>query len=93
MLIYRVAPTASLFDLIPAGLLMFAHSVWMLVMLGILGARYRDLSEVVEMVMRIAFLATTKINRQDFGLSWNRLVEGTPMLGDEVDVEIAVEAE
>jgi ABC-2 type transport system permease protein/lipopolysaccharide transport system permease protein len=58
MLIYRVAPTASLFYLIPAGLLMFAHSVWMLVMLGILGARYRDLSEVVEMVMRIAFLAT-----------------------------------
>jgi polyisoprenoid-binding protein YceI len=41
---------------------------------------------------RIAFLATTKINRQDFGLSWNRLVEGTTMLGDEVDVEIAIEA-
>jgi polyisoprenoid-binding protein YceI len=41
---------------------------------------------------RIGFLATTKINRQDFGLSWNRLVEGTTMLGDEVDVEIAIEA-
>ncbi len=41
---------------------------------------------------RIAFLATTKINRQEFGLSWNRLVEGTTMLGDEVDVEIAIEA-
>jgi hypothetical protein len=25
-------------------------------------------------------------------LSWNRLVEGTTMLGDEVDVEIAIEA-
>ena len=41
---------------------------------------------------RIGFLATTKINRQEFGLSWNRLVEGTTMLGDEVDVEIAIEA-
>lgn len=41
---------------------------------------------------RIAFLATTKINRQDFGLTWNRMVEGTTMIGDEVDVEIAVEA-
>jgi polyisoprenoid-binding protein YceI len=41
---------------------------------------------------RIAFLATTKINRQDFGLTWNRMVEGTTMLGDEVDVEIAIEA-
>jgi polyisoprenoid-binding protein YceI len=41
---------------------------------------------------RLAFLATTKINRQDFGLTWNRMVEGTTMLGDEVDVEIAIEA-
>lgn len=58
MMIYRIAPTISLLYLIPAGLLMFAHSVWILVTLGILGARYRDLGEVVEMVMRIAFLAT-----------------------------------
>jgi polyisoprenoid-binding protein YceI len=41
---------------------------------------------------RLSFLATTKINRQDFGLTWNRMVEGTTMLGDEVDVEIAIEA-
>jgi len=41
---------------------------------------------------RIAFLATTKINRQDFGLTWNRIVEGATMVGDQVDVEIAVEA-
>ena len=41
---------------------------------------------------RIAFLATTKVNRQDFGLTWNRMVEGATMIGDEVDVEIAVDA-
>lgn len=41
---------------------------------------------------RIAFLASTKFNRQDFGLTWNRMVEGATMIGDEVDVEIAVEA-
>jgi polyisoprenoid-binding protein YceI len=41
---------------------------------------------------RIAFLASTKINRQDFGMTWNRLVEGATMIGDEVDVEIAIEA-
>jgi len=41
---------------------------------------------------RIAFLATTQINRQDFGLTWNRMVEGATMIGDVVDVEIAIEA-
>jgi polyisoprenoid-binding protein YceI len=41
---------------------------------------------------RIAFLASTKINRQDFGLTWNKMVEGATMIGDEVDVEIAIEA-
>ncbi len=33
-------------------------ALWVLIVLGILGARYRDLAEVVEMIMRIAFLAT-----------------------------------
>jgi polyisoprenoid-binding protein YceI len=41
---------------------------------------------------RVAFLATTKIDRRDFGLSWNQFIEGAAMLGDEVDVEIAIEA-
>jgi polyisoprenoid-binding protein YceI len=41
---------------------------------------------------RIGFLATTTIDRRDFGLDWNAFVEGTSLLGDEVDVEIAIEA-
>lgn len=58
LLIYRIAPTASFLYIVPAVLLAFLHSIWVIVVLGILGARYRDLSEIVEMVMRIAFLAT-----------------------------------
>lgn len=56
--IYRVTPTASWIYLVPAAALAFFHSVWVIVVLGILGARYRDLAEVVEMIMRIGFLAT-----------------------------------
>lgn len=41
---------------------------------------------------RIAFEATTIIDRQDFGVSFNQLVEGVGMIGDEVEISIAVEA-
>jgi len=41
---------------------------------------------------RVAFLATTTINRQDFGVSYNQTLESMTMLGDEVTIEIAIEA-
>ena len=41
---------------------------------------------------RIGFEASTKINRQDFGVSWNNLVEGAQMLGDEVEIQMVVAA-
>jgi polyisoprenoid-binding protein YceI len=41
---------------------------------------------------RIAFEATGRINRRDFGLTWSKLVEGTALVGDEVDIDIAIEA-
>lgn len=41
---------------------------------------------------RVAFLASTTIDRNDFGVSFNQLVEGVGMIGDEVDIEIAIEA-
>jgi polyisoprenoid-binding protein YceI len=42
---------------------------------------------------RIGFSASTRINRLDFGVSWNRAVEGGGlMLGDEVTIDIAIEA-
>ena len=37
--------------------------------------------------------ATTKINRSDFGLTWNKVLEsGGVMVGDEVAISIDVEA-
>lgn len=41
---------------------------------------------------RVAFEAETAINRKDFGLAWGKLVEGVALVGDEVTIELAVEA-
>lgn len=43
-------------------------------------------------VMRVGGLATTKINRKDFGLTWNQALEtGGVLVGDDVDITIDVE--
>jgi polyisoprenoid-binding protein YceI len=42
--------------------------------------------------MRTAFLASTKINRQDFGVSFNGPFEQIGQIGDEVTIDIAIEA-
>jgi polyisoprenoid-binding protein YceI len=42
---------------------------------------------------RAGFAATTSIDRKDFGLKWNRLLEaGGVLVGDEVKIDIEVEA-
>jgi polyisoprenoid-binding protein YceI len=41
---------------------------------------------------RTAFIASTTINRHDFGVSWNRAVETGAMLGDDVTIDLAIEA-
>ena len=42
---------------------------------------------------RIGFEASTTINRIDYGVTWNRVIEGGgAMLGDEVEIDIAIEA-
>lgn len=42
---------------------------------------------------RIGFEATTRVNRMDFGVAWNRAAEGGGVvLGDDVDISIAIEA-
>ena len=43
-------------------------------------------------VEKAGFEVAGKINRQDFGVAWNRVVEGAAMLSDDVDVLITVEA-
>lgn len=42
---------------------------------------------------RVGFNATTRVNRNDFGVSWNRAAEGGGLvLADEVDIEINLAA-
>lgn len=42
---------------------------------------------------RAAFEARTRINRQDYGVSWNDVVEGGGlMVGNDVDINLSVEA-
>ncbi len=42
---------------------------------------------------RAAFTATTSIDRRDFGLEWNQILEaGGVLVGERVDVEIEVQA-
>ena len=42
--------------------------------------------------VRVGASATGKINRRDFGLEYNRLVEGVAAVGDEIQLTIDVEA-
>ena len=42
-------------------LLLILNGVWLSLVFGIIGARYRDLTEIVQAIMRIAFLATPVI--------------------------------
>ena len=41
--------------------------------------------------VRRGLSATTKINRRDFGLTWGKVVEAGPVVGDEVTIEIEAE--
>lgn len=41
---------------------------------------------------RVAFTATTTINRMDYGVVFNRLVEGAQVVGNEIRITIDVEA-
>ena len=40
---------------------------------------------------RRGFSATTKIHRKDYGLTWNKLVEAGPAVGDEVTIALDLE--
>jgi polyisoprenoid-binding protein YceI len=41
---------------------------------------------------KAGFDVTGKINRKDFGVSWNGIVDGNAVLSDDVDLVISVEA-
>lgn len=40
---------------------------------------------------RAAFLATTEIDRKDFGLVWNKLVEAGPVVGEKIKIELKIQ--
>lgn len=59
----------------------------------VLDLRMKGSGEDAKDKTRARFTATTKINRKDFGLVWNRAVEGGGfVIGNEVTVTIEVEA-
>lgn len=41
---------------------------------------------------KIAFKAKTKINRKAYGLSWSSMVEAGPVVGDEVEINLNIQA-
>lgn len=42
---------------------------------------------------RVAFSATTKINRKDFGLTWNQMLEtGGVLVGEDIAIELEIQA-
>lgn len=41
---------------------------------------------------KVVFSAVGKINRKDFGLTWNKAVEAGPVVGEEVTLTIKIEA-
>jgi polyisoprenoid-binding protein YceI len=41
---------------------------------------------------RIAFDATTTIDRRDFGMSWTPIVGDAAVIGNDVEITIALEA-
>ncbi|MNK06209.1 hypothetical protein D3C87_241010 [compost metagenome] len=41
---------------------------------------------------KVVFTATSKINRKDFGLTWNAAVEVGPVVGDEVTLNLKIQA-
>ena len=42
--------------------------------------------------LKVGASATTTLNRHDFGLHYNRMVEAAPVVGDEIQVQIDIEA-
>ena len=37
--------------------------------------------------------ATTKINRKEFGLVWSKMIEGTSVVGDDVNISLQIESD
>jgi polyisoprenoid-binding protein YceI len=59
----------------------------------VLEGQFLGLSRFPNNSDRVAFEASTTINRLDYGVTWNRMVEGAGMtLGDDVKIEVTIQA-
>ncbi len=58
----------------------------------VLTGEYRGLAKDPSGKERVAFEGSTLINRKEYNLDWNQAVESGAMLGDDVEIEIALEA-
>lgn len=53
---------------------------------------YRGIAKDLSGHERIAFEATTTLDRRDFGIDWNATVGSNTLIGNEVEITIALEA-
>ncbi|HET8623470.1 MAG TPA: YceI family protein [Gemmatimonadales bacterium] len=58
----------------------------------VLVGQYRGTAKDYVGQQRIAFDASTLIDRRDFGLTYKELVNGVPGIGNEVEITVAIEA-
>lgn len=58
----------------------------------VLEGEYRGIMKDKDGHERIAFDATTVVDRRDFGMWWNELVDNMTAIGTEVEITIALEA-
>jgi polyisoprenoid-binding protein YceI len=58
----------------------------------VLTGEYRGLAMDANGKERVAFEGSTLINRKEYNLEWNTTLESGAMLGDDVEIEIALEA-
>ena len=79
MLFFHIAPTWRLVEVVPALVLLAINSVWIAMLFGIVGARFRDVPQIVHSFVTIAFFVTpifwppTQLGR------WQGLAELSPL--------------
>jgi polyisoprenoid-binding protein YceI len=54
-------------------------------------ARLGGVAQDLEGKKRIAFSATTEINRKDFGMNWNQVVGSTMVVGQMIEITLSIE--
>lgn len=58
----------------------------------VLEGRFHGIGKDLEGKERIAFDASTVVDRRDYDIRWNQLLEGSKTIGDDVEITIALEA-